>query len=198
MAGTGPPFSRRERWALCDLLHELGPDAPTLCEGWRSADLASHLVARDRRPDATPGMTLRARPFRRWTDRVQQGVRDTMTWDALVERLRAGPPALLRPIDPAINTIEYFVHYEDLRRAQPEWMARPLAPADEDQLWRYLRFAAKIARSPARRLEAPGREPLVLSKTSDGPLVKGPVSELVLWVSGRRSVAQVESLRVSG
>jgi uncharacterized protein (TIGR03083 family) len=37
---------RKERQALCDTLTELGPDAPTLCEGWTTADLAAHLMVR--------------------------------------------------------------------------------------------------------------------------------------------------------
>ena len=44
-----------ERQALCDLLADIGPDQPTLCTGWRTADLAAHLVLRERRPDAGAG-----------------------------------------------------------------------------------------------------------------------------------------------
>src|SRR5690606_1471098 len=40
----------RERAALCDLLSRLGPDQPTLCEGWTTRDLAAHLLLRERRP----------------------------------------------------------------------------------------------------------------------------------------------------
>ncbi|MFN7150135.1 MAG: maleylpyruvate isomerase N-terminal domain-containing protein, partial [Microthrixaceae bacterium] len=39
-----------ERRQLCDLFDELGPDVPTLCEGWTARDLAAHLVVRERRP----------------------------------------------------------------------------------------------------------------------------------------------------
>ena len=31
-------YSREERRALCALLDETGPDAPTLCEGWTTGD----------------------------------------------------------------------------------------------------------------------------------------------------------------
>ena len=55
MKQDGAPLSQRERWALCDLLTELGPDSPTLCAGWRSADLAAHLLTRERRPDTALG-----------------------------------------------------------------------------------------------------------------------------------------------
>jgi len=192
MARVNAPFSQRERWALCDLLSELGPDVATLCEGWRSADLAAHLVARDHRPDAMPGMVLRARPFGPWTDRVQHGVRDTMTWDALLGRLRSGPPPLLKPVDKTLNTVEYFVHHEDLRRGQPGWEPRRLEPADEARLWRYLRFTARGARRSAQRLEAPGFDPLVVSNHARGAVIAGPVGELTMWVAGRKSAARVE------
>ena len=36
-------LARRERDALCDLALLLGPDAPTLCEGWDARDLVTHL-----------------------------------------------------------------------------------------------------------------------------------------------------------
>ena len=41
------PLHRAEREALCDLFLELGPDAPTLCEGWDTIDLAGHLYVRE-------------------------------------------------------------------------------------------------------------------------------------------------------
>ena len=47
-----------ERAALCDLLDELGPDAPTLCPGWDTRDLATHLFVRDREPKAWAGIAI--------------------------------------------------------------------------------------------------------------------------------------------
>ncbi len=192
MPRKSPPFSQRERWALCDLLTELGPDVPTLCPPWRSADLAAHLVARDRRPDAMPGMTVRAAPFGPWTDRVQQGFRDTMTWDVLVERARRGPPRLLRPFDRYLNTIEYFVHHEDLRRAQEGWEPRVLEAGDETELWKAVRGMKLAMRAPVGWAEAPGLVPVIFHKKGHPEVVRGPVSEIVLWLLGRKSVARVE------
>ena len=48
--------SAAEREALADALASAGPDAPTLCEGWTAHDLAAHLIAREHRPDSTPGI----------------------------------------------------------------------------------------------------------------------------------------------
>jgi uncharacterized protein (TIGR03085 family) len=184
------PLSQRERWALCDLLTELGPDVPTLCEGWRSADLAAHLVARDHRPDAGPGMAVKLPLLTEWSERVQRGYRDTLTWDVLVAKARSGPPPWLRPLDQAINTVEYFVHHEDLRRAQPGWEPRELRPEDETELWKRAARMKLLARKKAARLESPGQPAVQLSPS--GPVVRGPVGEVVLWLLGRRSEARVE------
>ena len=51
-----------ERQQLCDELERLGPDAPTLCEGWATRDLAAHLFVRDARPDLSIG----AYPIQTW------------------------------------------------------------------------------------------------------------------------------------
>jgi uncharacterized protein (TIGR03085 family) len=51
-------LAQLERSRLCDLFLEVGPDQPTLCEGWTTADLAAHLVIRERRPDAAPGILV--------------------------------------------------------------------------------------------------------------------------------------------
>ena len=192
MAQHRAPFSQRERWALCDLLEKLGPDVPTLCEGWRSIDLAAHLALRDRRPDATPGMTMSRGPLAKWTERAQRGLRDRMTWEDLVDRVRRGPALPLRPVDPLVNSVEYFVHHEDLRRAQEEWEPRSLEPEDEALLWRQLRFLAKpLAHAGITRVQSPGLTPIVL-RGKGRSVLEGPVGELVLWANRRKSVAQVE------
>ncbi len=53
--------AQSERAALCDMFEAVGPDVPTLCDGWTARDLAAHLVVRERRPDAALGIL--AAPF---------------------------------------------------------------------------------------------------------------------------------------
>jgi uncharacterized protein (TIGR03085 family) len=201
MPRSGTPFCRRERWALCDLLGQLGPDVPTLCAGWTSADLAAHLYVRDRRLDAGPGHVVNVPPFAAWTKRLQDNARDMLKWDALLGQIRSGPPAPVKPFDSAFNTIEYFVHHEDLRRAQPDWAPRVLGPNDEGALWGHLRSmrfgyllsSTVLRRAPAAaRLEAPGREPILLNRSGQGTVIRGPVGEVTLWLLGRKGVAQVD------
>ena len=111
------PASGRE---LCDLFDELGPDAPTLCEGWTTFDLAAHLVVRERNPLAgarDPPRRPRSRPAHRAADGARKGQRLPR---ALVERVRTGPPlgpCAVPGLRTLLNLIEYVVHHEDVRRA---------------------------------------------------------------------------------
>lgn len=128
-----------ERQELADLLERVGPDAPTLCGDWTTRDLAAHLVIRETRPDAAVGILFA--PLAGYTARVQRGVAER-AWPELVEQVRSGPPrwSLMRlpPVGEKINGVEFFVHHEDVRRAQPAWRPRPADPQRAGQLWQLL------------------------------------------------------------
>src|SRR4051812_33898145 len=115
-------FARAERQALCSTLDAVGPDAPTLDEGWATRDLAAHLVLRETRLDASLGIVVA--PLAGWTGRVQRGIAQT-PWPELVARLRTGPPRWspysVGGVDERVNLVEFVVHHEDVRRAQPGW-----------------------------------------------------------------------------
>jgi uncharacterized protein (TIGR03085 family) len=173
---------------------DVGPDAPTLCEGWRARDLAAHLVIRERRPDAALGMV--APPLAGYTTRVQHSVRDGQPWERLVERVRTGPPFpfSLAPVDSVVNTVEFFVHHEDVRRAAPHWTVRPLDDDLVSALWNRLGLLGRVlvSRAPVGvALEAPGRG--VITARAKEPRVKvvGEPGELVLWAFGRQRAAEV-------
>lgn len=185
-------FAQQERQALCDLLLEVGPDAPTLCAGWQAKDLAAHLVVRERRPDAAGGIVVPA--LAGYLERVQRGVRDGRSWPSLVDRVRHGPPLLLRYLDDAVNTAEYFVHHEDVRRAAPGWQPRTLPPALERALWSRARFAARMAGRKAGvglRVTSPGFGEAVGRAGTPSATVAGPPGELLLFLMGRQQVAGV-------
>jgi uncharacterized protein (TIGR03085 family) len=194
------PFVDRERSALADLMAKLGPDAATCCAGWTTAHLAAHLVVRDRRPDAMAGYTIEATghggPLVAWAHRTEDHLRTTTPYDEVVSQVRSGPPMWLPaawpPVARAINTTEFAIHHEDVRRAQPGWEPRTLAREDQDALWS---AAALYARRGA------GRRGLVLRRTdvdgvekrvgAAGRTVEGEPMELLLWTAGRRDVARV-------
>jgi uncharacterized protein (TIGR03085 family) len=188
-------FAGAERTALADLLERVGPDAPTLCTGWLTRDLAAHIVARERRPDASGGILLR--PLAGYLKRVQDGIagRD---WGELVAAVRHPPwwsPISNPLLDEAVNRIELFIHHEDVRRAQGGWQPRPLSPEVSAALWRRVRALARLVlrRTPATvTVAAPG-----LGETRGGrggPDVRltGEPQELLLFLSGRQSQALVE------
>lgn len=190
-------LARCERTALADLLDRLGPQAPTLCGDWSTRDLAAHLVVRERRPDAALGVVLA--PLARWTGQVQASYA-RQPYAALVERVRTGPgrlsPFALPGLDRLLNTTEYAVHHEDVRRAQPGWTPRNLARPVQDALWRAGTARATLAlrgvpaRVVLRRADQPGTE------TSHGTAdvtatVTGEPMELLLYLFGRRQHAQV-------
>ncbi len=142
-------YSLDERLALAALLEETGPDAPTLCAGWQTRDLAAHVVLRERRPDAGAGMIggpagglhRRGCSASTWTG--------TPTRE-LIELLRSGPPRLSPFAIPgfgrAANTVEYFVHHEDVRRAAQGWTERELPPGSPDALWKRLKSSRLFLR----------------------------------------------------
>jgi uncharacterized protein (TIGR03085 family) len=197
---TEPSLAARERAALADLLGDVGPDAPTCCEGWRTAHLAAHLVVRDSRPDAMPGFGLErfwsTGPLSRWSHRLEDRTMTSTPYAELVARVRSGPPVWspvrLAPVDRAVNSSEFVIHHEDVRRAQPGWQPRKLPLPDQDQLWTVVRGLARLARRPLvlRRSDATGVEHRVGPGTPR--TVTGEPLELLLWLSGRRSIARVD------
>jgi uncharacterized protein (TIGR03085 family) len=187
--------ARAERQALCETLLTTGPDAATLCEGWDARDLAAHLVVRERRPDAQPGILVGA--FAGHTQAVQAHVA-AAEWPDLVAQVRQGPPlwhpARVPAIDEVMNTAEFYVHHEDVRRAQPGWVARELSESLQRALWRSCATAGRLALRQADvgiELVAPGFGRTVVRRGHPMVRVEGPPSELLLWAFGRRAVAQV-------
>lgn len=172
---------------------EVGPDAPTLCEGWLTADLAAHLVIRERRPDAAPGLVLPA--LSGYMDRVQRSVRDRYSWPELVAKVRSGPPLPLRPrfVDQPMNAAEFFVHHEDVRRAGPGWAPREADPELDRALWSRVRLMARPTRkavSTGLTLVAPDYGRVAVRPGDPMVTATGPPGELLLLVSGRQQASR--------
>ena len=117
----------KERAALCDDFEKYGPDAPTLCAGWTTLDLAAHLVAREARSDAAVGLVFP--PLAGHLQKVMDKYK-AKGYEPLVAMLRTGPPWMHRtgPLA-AANVNENFVHHEDIRRASGEG-PRDIDPRD--------------------------------------------------------------------
>ncbi|MCU0260323.1 MAG: TIGR03085 family metal-binding protein [Ilumatobacteraceae bacterium] len=192
--------ARLERQRLCDLMLEVGPDAPTLCGDWTTRDLAAHLVVRERRPDAAAGIVVKRLAGR--TEAVQAKVA-SQPWDQLVDSVRSGPPKLsptrVDAVDVAVNTIEFFVHHEDVRRAADGWVPRDLDEPLVRDLHRALsRMARLLARQSPTGLVAeptdvvdPPLAPITVKEAEPSVTLRGPVGELVLFLYGRQEQAEV-------
>lgn len=187
MTTTNP--ARAERSALADLLERVGPQAPTLCEGWLTRDLAAHLVLRERRPDAALGIKVSRLASR--TGDIQENLASG-PWDALVGQLRSGPPRWsplgIGPLDKAANTAEFFVHHEDVRRGQASWEPRSLDAELEAGLWSTLKLAGRrsFRASPVGVvLRRPDGLTITAKEATPVVTVVGPVGELVLHAFGR-------------
>lgn len=197
--------ANRERAELCDLLDEVGPDAPTLCGDWTTRDLAAHIVMRERRPDGAGGVLLK--PLARHADNVQAKIA-AAPWPELVDTIRSGPPGWspmrFDVVDRLANTVEFFVHHEDVRRATDPWEPRQLpAELTADLSVALKRMARLLARSapgglvlePTDTDEAGARAAagtITAHKGEPAVTVTGPVGELVLFVYGRQDQSVVE------
>lgn len=195
MAMVAP--QQAERAALCDLFLKVGPDAPTLCEGWATYDLAAHLVIRERKPLSGPGLVMGGAAAR-LTDRILARTKERRSYPELVATVRRGPPAVLVPFDRAMNLTEYFVHHEDVRRGAGDTTPRTDAGVAqiEEALWQTLHRSAKFMTRPVKTtgidLVRPDGDVIHVRPGASIATITGPAAEIVLLLSGRSGAAHVE------
>ncbi|MGB9377607.1 MAG: TIGR03085 family metal-binding protein [Mycobacteriales bacterium] len=189
-------YSRAERIALCDLFDESGPEAPTLCTGWTTRDLAAHLFVRERRPLAAPGILLE--PLSQIVEQSMDAAQDKHGYPQLIAKLRGGAPywSPFRLLDSQLNLLEYFVHHEDVRRAQPGWTPRELPMAEQDELWSRLKGMVRLRTTKGAvgiLLQRADTGDVLRIRTGNGDVTMvGPVGELVMYAFGRKDVARID------
>ena len=186
-----------ERAALCDLLDELGPDAPTLCEGWTTRDMAVHLYVRDRDPKAWAGISVGR--LHGLAEQAMAAQADR-PYGEIVAAVRAGAPKWspmgLPGAKDLVNLLEFVIHHEDVRRAgdSPQ-TARDLGPEVEEWMWRRLKL---LARAWFRRVQVgvvlerlgsagDGGAPETIRAVPGSSIVTlvGQPSEVMLFAHGR-------------
>lgn len=180
--------AQQERAALVATFRDVPPDAPTLCEGWDARDLTAHLVVRERRLDAAPGILIPA--FADYTERVQERVAASTDWDVLVGQVADGPPLYspFKLVDPIANVAEMFIHHEDVRRARPGWEPRPLAEKTVSALRRPVAMMARMTlrKAPAQVvLRTPQGDTLATAGRGQQVVVTGDPGELLMFAAGR-------------
>ncbi|KAF4406120.1 MULTISPECIES: TIGR03085 family metal-binding protein [Streptomyces] len=189
--------AKRERLLLADLLESAGPAAPTLCDGWTTRDLAVHLVVRERRADAAGGAFIK--PLAARLERVTAEF-TAKPYEELIQLIRTGPPRMspfsLKQVDEAANTVEFYVHAEDVRRARPDWTPRELDPVFADVLWSRIERVARVMgrKSPVGLvLRRPDGRTAVARRGTPVVTVTGEPGELLLFLFGRQEQARVEA-----
>ncbi|WP_319431363.1 TIGR03085 family metal-binding protein [Mycobacterium sp. RTGN5] len=186
---------QRERDAMVATFRTVGPDAPTLCGDWTTRDLTAHLLVRERRPDALPGILFG--PLAPYTARVQDKLTTSTKWDDLIALFAAGPPlfSAFKILDPVASIHEMFVHHEDVRRAQIGWKPRELDSKTTGAVKRRISVVSRAGMSKAIAA-IPARLTL---RTTDGQnvaavghgspvTVTGEPLELLLFTFGRNAV----------
>lgn len=188
-------FSHDERLALCDAALAAGPDAPTMCDPWTVADLVAHLYVRESEPLAALGVVVPA--LKGFTARRMAAALTRYGFAGLVEVVRKGPGrwSPFRLFEEAANSLELYVHHEDIRRAGADGSPRDLGPAVENDLWGRIGMARLAFRAAPvgvvlERSDMPGTTLRAKPGTRTVTVVGTP-GELVLYAFGRRSVADV-------
>ncbi len=187
------------REALADVLVSVGPDAETLCEGWKSRHLAAHLLIRERSIlSAGIILPLMRGPMENRLEKMAEAARDLPVYLELVDEFRAGPgrfsPFRIPRVNRTANTLEYFVHTEDVRRARSRWAPRQLDQDYVAALWHDLTQRAKFmySKSPVGViLVTKGGDRYVAKKGDDSVAVTGHVGELIMYSHGRQDHALV-------
>src|SRR5262245_47287331 len=185
--------ARSERSALADLLDTVGAETPTLCAGWNAADLAAHLVVREGDLLGAPGIMIG--PLAGRTRTAMDNLISRLGYAGLVDRFRHGPPrwspARIGAVDEAINAAEFYVHHDDVRRAQPDWQPRELSPAFEDFMWsRVTRAGRFLLRRTAVGILVAKPDGTTARVRSGEPaaVMSGKPSEIALYLFGRKTV----------
>ncbi len=187
-----------QRTALCDALDAAAPTAPTLCEGWTAHDLAAHVWVRENLTFRVAPALVRGDHAR--IDELRQDVMASRPYPGLVAAIRRGPqgasPFRLPGMESLANTVEFFVHCEDVRRGEGKNPPRPRDAALENLLWKR---AATLARVSLRRCpvsvqlerDVPAGEPVRIGRGPDIVTLSGRPSEILLYLFGRRAAADV-------
>lgn len=190
------PRPADQRTALCDALDAVAADAPTLCEGWTAHHLAAHVWLRENDPTAALGTVLPR--FADRTDRRIAAVVAERPYPDLVAAVRRGPgplsPFRLPGVEAAANTLEFFVHCEDVRRGSGVITPREPDAGLEELAWKRLPVLARLLlrRCPVAvwlERDAPPGEPVRIGRGPDIVTLAGRPSEILLHLWGRQAAA---------
>jgi uncharacterized protein (TIGR03085 family) len=188
-------LAKRERVAISQLLRKLGPEAPTLCEGWNSFDLLVHLVSRETRPDAAIGIVLPI--FSSWTTKVSQDIK-SRGFENLIAEFEQGPKNTsffaIPGVDNLANSFELLIHHEDLLRGQTDYSPRTLDEDDKKLIWKRFTQSGKLLMRKAKvGIIAQSDQGTYTIKSGQSCVtMKGEVIDLLLFAYGRKAHVNIE------
>lgn len=183
-------FAKTERNAICQTLRQLGPDQPTLCQGWTTKDLLVHLIVRENRPDAAVGLFI---PFlSSYTESISSKYKEK-TFEELITIFENGPkspsPFSLPKVDELANSFEFLVHHEDILRAQNDYQTRELTEEEAKFIWsRFTKSAVFFMRKVKVGVVAKTDQgTYTLKRGDDVVTISGNIIDLVMFTFGRQS-----------
>lgn len=179
-------ISKSERQGLVETLKALGPDAPTLCEGWMTKHLLAHLIMRETEPVNASGILLKGRQ-----KQTQNRLEELSThFESNLSKLMSGPPLWnpMRYLDKWVNALEMLIHHEDVLRAQPNWQRRKFTDSETKELDFLLKIAPRFLVRGAKVLPT-----LVVGDlpTTGRIILRGDQVDLLLFLAGRQSASTV-------
>ena len=179
-------ISKSERQGLVETLKALGPDAPTLCEGWMTKHLLAHLIMRETEPVNASGILLKGRQ-----KQTQNRLEELSThFESNLSKLKSGPPLWnpMRYLDKWVNALEMLIHHEDVLRAQPNWQRRKFTDSETKELDFLLKIAPRFLVRGAKVLPT-----LVVGDlpTTGRIILRGDQVDLLLFLAGRQSASTV-------
>lgn len=208
----GDDFVAASRAALVAALYAAGPNEPTLVEHWQTQHLAAEVYLRENPHHVTqrdPGGGSSARQAA--IEQLAEESASRKAFYTLVRKIAAGPEAppaqprrsllsrLRRTVtqrQPEADSMlmHFYVHTEDIRRAQTRWAPRKLADDYADALFEQLREHARKYYANAKTgyvLIRTNGERIVAKRGTAQTFVTGPAGELVLHALGRPDHALV-------
>ena len=179
-------ISKSERQGLVETLKALGPDAPTLCEGWLTKHLLAYLIMRETEPVNASGILLKGRQ-----KQTQNRLEELSThFESNLSKLKSGPPLWnpMRYLDKWVNALEMLIHHEDVLRAQPNWQRRKFTDSETKELDFLLKIAPRFLVRGAKVLPT-----LVVGDlpTTGRIILRGDQVDLLLFLAGRQSASTV-------
>ncbi len=193
-----PGHALQERVELAETLRSTEPTAPTLCGEWSAAQLAAHLVLRERSLTEVLGRVPSERAHA-VAQRALDAYIARTSYREMVAAFADGPPPwspfAFPPAREAVNLLEYVIHHEDVRRAADGWVPRVLPAQRQAAVWSRLRLGARLTLRSVPvpvRLVSPDHGEVSVGRGAAAVTVTGAPEELALVAFGRQQVARVD------